>query len=57
MKYSIKTIDNKYWIGANGYFITSNPEHRAIYENKELAQWYIDNTNLWGELKLSKLRK
>ncbi len=57
MKYTIKTIDNKYWIGAGGEFITSNIKHRDIYENEELAQWYIDNTSLWGELRLSKLRE
>jgi len=57
MKYSIKTINNKYWIGSNGEFITKNKKERAIYDNKILALWYINGTNIFGELKLIKETK
>ena len=52
MKYSIKTVDDEFYIGWTGEFITELKEERQIFDTKELAQWYIDNTNFFGELKL-----
>lgn len=57
MRYHIKTLDNKYWVGTNGEFLTKNYSERAIYENKFLAKWYVDNTNLFGQLTIKKETK
>ncbi len=52
MRYSIKTADDKYWIGVTGNFITKYKIERALYNNKSFAQWYVDNTNMFGKLKI-----
>jgi len=56
MKYCIKTFD-KFWIGYNGEFVTKNRKERKIFDTKKLAQWYVDGTNVFGELKLVKNKK
>lgn len=55
MRYSVKTADNKFWIGSNGEFITPYKAERAVYDTKDLAQWYIDNTNIFGDLTIKKI--
>lgn len=57
MSYSIKTSDNKYWIGFNGELLTKKKEERAKFRNKKLAKWYVDNTNVFGSLVVVKNEK
>lgn len=52
MKYYIKTKDDEYFVGIGGEFITKDFEDRNIYDTKKLALWYVDTTNLFGELKI-----
>lgn len=50
MKYCVKTVDDKYWLGVGGEFITDDENECWILDTMKLAQWQVDNTNLFGEL-------
>lgn len=52
MQYSIKTYDNKYWIAKSGNSLTQKKKERAIFETNDLALWYVNNTNVFGDLKI-----
>jgi hypothetical protein len=52
MRFCVKTVDGKYWLGVGGEFITDDENERWILDTKKLAQWQVDNTNLFGELKI-----
>ena len=55
MFYIKSTLDN-YYISQDLLSVTSKKEERAIFETKELAQNYIDGTNVFGKLKAVKAK-
>lgn len=52
MKCYIKTKDDEYYIGIGGDFLTKEFDDRNVYDTKKLALWYVDNTNVFGDLKI-----
>ena len=56
MKYAIRTIDDECWLGVGGDYITEIMEERWILDEEEMAQWHVDNTNIFGDMKVVYVR-
>ena len=55
MKYAVKTDDN-WWVGETGDYITTVISDRVLFDTKELADWYVKHTNVFGKLKVIKIK-
>ncbi len=58
----IKTIPKYYIVAEDGFFlekngeaVTLNKNHRAEFTHYKFAKWHVDNTSIFGKLKIKKI--